>query len=496
MAKRFFAITLALILIAATFSACSSSSTEPEETTAAPTQQSEVIAEDNNTFKLSYTQADSLNPFDAVTQNNQVLDKLVFESLFNLDDNFKSSLNIASSYNYSDSTTLNVVITSGLTFSNGSVITADDIERSFDNAKKSEYWGNTLSGIKSCRADSSNSVVFDLEYPNAYAQNLLTFPIVCNDEDSNGYPIGSGRYYFDNENGDLVLKANKSNGFSPKITTIHLENITSLDSIDNAVNIGNISFAFRDLSNYSSKKISANKKLVNMNNLVYIGLNTKNGITANPYIRKAISLAVDRSVLVKSGYGNFAQPATSVFNPQFELSQTKLFEKEADVNAAKQAISQSGESNKSLNLLVNNNNSDRVACAKLVAQQLENAGFTVTISSVTFEEYEGYVSNENFDLYIGETKIPADMNLNSFFKDGGSTRFGISPNGDVAKVYSDYQNGDCELGTFLLEFSNEMPYVPLLYRKGMVCFSKAMNGDVQSTNFDYFGNIENWYFTT
>lgn len=211
-------------------------------------------------------------------------------------------------------------------------------------------------------------------------------------------------------------------------------------------------------------------------------------------MRKAISLAVDREVLVKSAYGNFAQSASSVFNPQFELSEAKLFEKQADVNAAKQAIAQSGISDLSLNLLVNNNNTDRLSCAKLVKQQLENAGFSVNIVEAGFDEYTRYVENENFNLYIGEIKLTNDMNLNAFFTNAGTAKYGIDIDGDTSNAYYNYLNGDAELGSFLLAFSNEMPYVPLVYRKGMVCFSKAMSGDVQSTVTDNFGNIENWYF--
>lgn len=494
--KKAVAIFLSLTIITTIFTACSAKNPEPETTTVQVVNENSInITEDNTTFKLSYTQSDSLNPFNAKTLNNQILSQLVFESLFTLDENYKSGLNIASSYSYSDSKTLNITITNGIKFTNGRTITADDIERSFYNAKNSEYWGNTLSGIKSCNAESSSTLSFKLEYANPYAHNLLTFPIVAESESQSGFPVGSGRYYYDYENNDVVLKANKDKaGFAPKLTTIHLENITSLDSIDNAVNIGNISFAFRDLSKNSSKKISASKKLVNMNNLVYIGTNNKSGITSNAYIRKAISLAVDREVLVKSAYGNFAQSATSVFNPQFELSETKLFEKQADVNSAKQAIAQSGVSNLSLNLLVNNNNTDRIACAKLVKQQLENAGFSVNIVSVGFDEYSRYVENENFNLYIGEIKLTNDMNLNAFFTNSGASKYGIDINGTTSYAYYDYINGDAELGSFLLAFSSEMPYVPLVYRKGMVCFSKAMSGDVQSTVSDSFGNIENWYF--
>lgn len=498
MIKKSILIILSAAIILSAFTACAAKNPIPEETTVKTAEESTtIIPNDDTTFKLSYTQSDSLNPYESTTQNNQILSQLVFEGLFSLDENFKSALNIAASYNYTDSETLKISIVNGIGFSDGKSITADDIEHSFYSAKKSELWANTLNGIKSCSADSDNSLIFRLEYANPYAHNLLTFPVISSDEDDNGFPVGSGRYYYDYENGEAVLKANtKKAGFSPKITTIHLENITSADSIDNAVNIGNISFAFRDLSQNTSKKISAGKKLVNMNNLVYIGINNKSGITANAYIRKAISLAVNRETLVKSAYGNFAQTANSVFNPQFELSQTRLFEKNADENAAKQAILQSGISDLSLTLLVNKDNADRTACARLIKQQLENVGFSVNLAETDFEEYENYITNESFNLYIGETKITNDMNLNTFFRRDGAACFGIDTDSETAQAYQSYSAGDAELGSFLLSFSNEMPYIPLVYRKGMVCFSKAMSGDVQSTVTNCFANMENWYFSS
>ncbi|MDE7124753.1 MAG: ABC transporter substrate-binding protein, partial [Eubacterium sp.] len=469
---------------------------EPETTTAPPLQQKNFIPTDDTTFKLSYTQSDSLNPYECITQNNQLLAQLVFESLFNLDENYKSSLNLASSYRYTNSKTLEVTIPDGLTFSDGSALTADDITYSFRKAAKSSYWGNSLNGISSCNAASATVIEFHLRYPNSYAQNLLIFPIMSTSNDENGYPVGNGRYYFAKENGETVLKANVSDDFNPHLTAIHLENITSYESIDNAVNIGNISFAFRDLSRDSARKISSNKKMVNMNNLVYIGINNSSGITANSYIRKAISLAVTREALVKSAYSNFAHEATTVFNPDFELSATQIFDTSADTNAAKQAIAQSGISNLSISLLVNNSNADRATCAKLIKQQLEAVGFQVNlVTAGTYEDYEKRITEEQFDLYVGETKVSPDMSLQTFFSSDGSTHYGIKiEECNSAAEYNKYINGETELGAFLLAFSDEMPYIPLLYRKGMICFSKAMNGDMQGTYTNCFANIENWYF--
>ena len=132
----------------------------------------------------------------------------------------------------------------------------------------------------------------------------------------------------------------------------------------------------------------------------------------------------------------------------------------------------------------------------MIKQQLEAVGFSVSVTTVdSFEKYEERIKNENFDLYLGETKITPDMSLNTFFSLSGATNYGIDAEKcKSAEDYEKYINGEAELGTFLFTFSDEMPYIPLLYRKGMICYSKAMNGDMQGTYNDCFANIENWYF--
>ena len=183
--------------------------------------------------------------------------------------------------------------------------------------------------------------------------------------------------------------------------------------------------------------------MVNMNNLVYIGINNNSGITANSYIRKAISLAVNREALVKSAYGNFAHEATTVFNPDFELSETQIFDTSTDANAAKQAIAQSGVSDLSISLLVNNSNSDRATCAKLIKQQLETVGFQVNlVTASTYEDYEKRITDEQFDIYVGETKVTPDMSLQTFFSSDGSTHYGINTEEcNSASEYGKYING-------------------------------------------------------
>ena len=497
MIKKYLSLFLLVVVLVCSFTACSNSSSDQEEHKLVVQTTTELVT-DTSGFKLSYTQSDSLNPFESDTLNNQIVQSLVFESLFVLDEGYETQPMLATSYNYPDNQTLCVTISNGNKFSDGSSIDADNIVYSFNQAKDSPHYKNSLKAISGAKAVSSNTIEFYLAYPNPNAHKLLTFAIAKSKKDKKGYPIGSGRYKFGDGDGMVFLEVNDyKTDFTPHFTKIQLVNITSAQSIENAINIGNISFAFRDLSEGSSAKMQCNKKAVNLNNLVYIGINSFLGITKDENIRRAISLAIDRDALVKSAYQGYAKSATSVFTSASVIGkQTAVFDKTSDTAAAKQEISQSGYKGKELSIdILINDNPNRVAAARLIKQQLEAVGFKVSINKESNKAYKSKIKNKAFDLYIGETKIPDDMNLNSFFTSDGATHYGIKlDSGKVAKAYKGYLNSENEIGSFILSFSQEMPFVPLLYRQGMICYSKSMHGDMQGYAGNYFSNIQDWYY--
>lgn len=494
MTKKALALLLSVVMLVAGLSACAS---KRQPTPEIVTQKVTKVVADTNSFKLSYSQSDSLNPFKSDTLNNQVIEDLVFEPLFRLDENFDVQPEIATSYSYIDSTTLKVTIISGLKFSDGSSLNASDVVDSFEKAKSSPHWKNALEAISSASVNTDSSIIFNLKYANPYAHRLLTF-FVAKTNDDEKYPIGSGRYIFADGNGGvkLILNENYKEEFNPRFTSISLVNVPATDSINNALNIGNISFAFRDLSNEDVARLKLSKKAVNLNNMVYIGLNSNYGVTYNKYIRQAISLAIDRTTIAKSSYQGFAKEATSIYNPNTKLGmQTKIFSATADQAAAKQAIIKSGYSLDRLkvSLLVKESNANMVAAAKVVAQSLEAVGFEVNLKIYNNSQYKDGLKYSSYNIYMGETKLPDDMRLNSFLKKG-ATSYGIDQESETVKTYKSYLNGDSAIGDFTLKFSDEMPFIPVVYRQGIICYSKAMHGDVQGHYGDYFSNIEDWYY--
>ena len=497
MIKKYLLVFLSLILIIASLTACSSKDSDNKAHNII-TQAISDIVEDTSGFKLSYTQSDSLNPFQSDTLNNQIVQSLVFESLFILDESYEPQPMLASSYAYTDKKTLNVTIASGNRFSNNDEITAQSVVSSFNQAKDSPHWQGSLKAIASASTLSETVIEFKLSYPNPNAHKLLTFAIASEKTDKKGYPIGSGRYKFGEGNGMVFLEVNKKKkDFAPRFTKIPLINIASEDSIENAINIGNISYTFRDLSSGKNVKIQSNKKAVNLNNLVYIGINSTAGITQSDSIRKAISLAADRDAIVKSAYQGYAKSAVSVFNSASAIGkQTAVFSKTSDPSAARQAIEQSGVDAKDLKIdILTNQNPSRVAVARMLKQELEAVGFKVTVNEEKNKTYRQKVKYKSFNIYIGETKIPNDMNLSSFFTYGGATSYGINlDKSKTAKAYKGYLNSKNEIGSFVLSFTQEMPFIPLVYRQGMICYSKSLHGDMQGYADNYFSNIQDWYY--
>ena len=150
MMKKPLAVILAAVLITLVLTSCKAK-TEPGAvvTTAAPVSETTTVKPgiDISSFKLSYSKSDSLNPFKSETLNNQVVQNLVFESLFTLDESYEAQLQLAESYEYTDSETLLVNLRQDIRFSNGNKMRSDNIVYSFNQAKDSPHWKNTLSAF-------------------------------------------------------------------------------------------------------------------------------------------------------------------------------------------------------------------------------------------------------------------------------------------------------------------------------------------------------------
>lgn len=128
---------------------------EPEETYDTLSQyyqQSDSTKQDTRltTFGLPYLQGETWDPITCADGAQQTLGALLYESLYTLGTDFLPQPCLAESASYdAESYALTVTVRSGITFSDGSALTAWDVVAALRRAKESVRYGQRLAEMDS-----------------------------------------------------------------------------------------------------------------------------------------------------------------------------------------------------------------------------------------------------------------------------------------------------------------------------------------------------------
>ncbi len=462
----------------------------------------------NTVISIAYNNTDSFNPFIAETALNRNVASLVFDSLFYIDNDYSLQNNLAASYELKGKTC--TVTLKSATFSDGSSLTADDIVYSFNAAKKSGgRYKAQLTSMVSASADG-NSVVFTCSKNDPYMMNLLTFPIIkkdsdrLTDEDKVALPpIGCGRYTLSDDKSTLT--ANKKwHGGALSVQTVRLINAPDEESLSHAVEIGAIDIYYTDLSNGTILRMSGSRQNINLNNLVYIGINHSSKMMQKSNMRQAISAALDRSKICESAFFTNAVAATGIFNPSWEPTKSiQSIQTSANSEIAIENLEQIGYNKKdnedyfenangdniTVRLLVNEENKFRVGLADMVVSQLKSVGIKVVVEKVSYNKYLTRLKSGSFDLYIGEVNILDNMDMTELLCAGGKAAYGIKKNDETNKttqnMIKSFYNGKATVADIAAYAISEMPIIPICYRTGVLLCCDDIKTNVQS----YSGNI-------
>ena len=497
--KKFICILLAAALPAMIFAGCSGKDIEhptPGVDVSVPVEPStnedgSIVAD----ARLVYEKNDSLNPYEAVSSVNIRLLSLVYDGLFSLDSAY--NLNGAVAKGCAGGTgTVNVMLDTSAKFSDGTLVTPQDIVYSYELAKESDTYGERLKHFTSVSTPNSTNMIFTLDEPDIYAQNCLTFPIIKEGSDE-ARPTGTGRYVFKEDAGRLLLEVNPNrSGFSPSIACFELTEIKDSSVTNSSLEIGSTCFSFDELADGSYTRVNAKTQNVLMNNLVYLGVNGSNEYLADPLIRRAVSSALDRNEIVTSAFQGHAKAAVSPFNPDWYVIAGTDGSPTVENSDVRSLLDESGNDPGRLpfSLVVNGENGFKLDAAKQIKTMLGRAGLAVTIYALPKEDYYTAVRNGDFDMYIGEIKLTDNMNLYPLFR-GGRCSYGVTSAMQEQSFarYVQMLSGECELMDFINVFSSELPFIPLCYRSGLALYTNSIDfGDSSCCICDVFGNVDRW----
>ena len=484
-----------------------------------------------DTLSLLYSASDSLNPYKAETKLNRQIASLMFDPLVRLDSTFQPQYILAESIELNGKEC--ILTLKNAVFSDGSPVTADDVVYSVKLAKESDLiYKEQLATVSSCTADGTDKIKFTLTKADPYFANLCDFPIIKSGSDDRKDenkislpPIGSGRFVFDVDTKTLKANASCVTGVSA-VSTINLMNAPDSEVIKYNLEAGNVDIYYTDLADASIPPMSGTAVKVELNNLVYLGLNLSNKYLSKPEVRYALAAAIDRTAVCNDAYYSYAGPAKGLFNSVWSdagnlqnLSSTSNLENvvanlsEIGYNNKNQEgyFTDSGGKPLNFKLITYSGNERRLKASKLIAEQLEAAGFSIKTVSLEWDEYVAALSSGDFDIYIAEVKLMNNMDVTELVTSEGSLSYGIpalkpsvsestkpestdSEESDSASddstggtenavtsyvplldaAVSGFYNEQLSLVDIINAFNAEMPIIPICHRCGLTVCSPAL----------------------
>ena len=84
------------------------------------------------------------------------------------------------------------------------------------------------------------------------------------------------------------------------------------------------------------------------------------------------------------------------------------------------------------------------------------------------------------------------MSLSSFFTEEQGLSYGIDASSSAATAYYDFKEGKIDITTFVKVFEENMPFLPICYKKGVAYYSRELKYEGTVSENDIFSNIYSW----
>lgn len=382
-------------------------------------------------FSLPYHRDHTLDPVTCGEGIQETAASLLYEPLFVLDGSFQPEAVLCESFGW-DSTGLVCTLTlrEGVTFSDGSLLTARDAAETLQRAKESERYAYRLRNMVSAAANRAGQVVITLSAPNRGLPALLDIPVVKRTTAGQPVPVGTGPYRLVNDGGGAYLQA-REDWWQQK--SLPAETIPLVDAKDRDTAL--YLFSARrvellpvdpteDPSLVTGKAQSTSQPT---SVLQFIGFNTAEGrLFSSAALRAAFSRGIDRETLVHAQLVQLALAAqfpVSPLSPLYPDSLETAYSEEAVLEALKEAGQDTGEE-RELTLLVSAGDAFRAASARFIADHLSLLDWKIRVTALPWEEYLAALEAGEFDLYFGEVRLTADWDLTDLVGTGGALNYG------------------------------------------------------------------------
>ena len=368
----------------------------------------------------------SLNPYQCTDYTNRALFALIYQGLFTVSREYEVYPVLCKSYNVSaDMKTWTFQIADAL-FSDGTAVTAEDVRASLQASVGSPWYASRLQHVLSI-STLADSVVLQLDTACENLPILLDIPIVKASQTGAAQPLGTGPYLLDGS--QLRRQAGWWCDASLPVSaqTIPLSVAESPATVRDQFELSQIGLVCTDPGSLDYVDFRCDYELWDSENglFVYLICNEKSKLLENESIRTALTHAIDRDALTKDYYRGFARSALLPASPWSPYYDTKLAEDFGyDPQKLTDAVTAAQLEETDLVLMVSTADLSRRQAAQAIAKMLTACGLTTTVKLVTPEKLDEELRWGEYDLYLGQTRLSANMDLSAFFSENGTLSYG------------------------------------------------------------------------
>lgn len=353
----------------------------------------------------------------------------VNEALIQADINSEYVADLATDWEVSDDAlTYTFNLREGVTFSDGTPFTAEDVVFTYEEVQKNQANNENvdLTKLKSVEADGDYRVVFTLnECYSPFLDTVAMLQIVPSDsynsETFDTAPIGTGAYkvaQYDT-NQQIILQINESYwGGTPDIEQVNIISMDQDTAYSNAVSgqldvvmVGSTyinetidsmtlhKLETMDVRNVSLPTLTEQVMKDSQGNEYNVG----NNVTSDIAVRKALSIGINRQEIIDNAFNGEGKPAVNFTDnlpwastDDYEDNQVdeaqKILEDAGWTDADGDGIREKGDLKCSFDLIAPGNDEDRYKLATALAENAKNLGIEINVRN---ESWDVAVVEEN-----------------------------------------------------------------------------------------------------
>ena len=452
--------------------------------------------QDLQPLTMTYYPNRSLNPYECSDFTNRTLFSLMYQGLFAVNRDYEVVPILCDRYQVSeDMKTYTIYIDEDARFSDGSSLTLYDVLASYEAAQESDYYKGRFTHVEDISI-TGKGIAFELKVPMEDLTLLLDIPIVKDGQTDANQPLGTGAY---------VLNGSITGGYLTRV-----EDWWCQDKADLSVAAASIElitaespaqirdqFQFFDLDLVCTNPCSdlyadyrCDFELWDCENgeILYLACNVANrDIFAGDALRSVLTYGIDRDTLTEKYYQGFARAVTlpaSTYFPEYSTGLASKYEYDPDkFTEALQSISLPREK---LQLLVNSDDTLRLQVAREIAATLTALGLPTVTQEVDTGEYGERVRSGSYDMYLGCTRLSANMDLSAFFAPGGALSYNGISDENLYDLCLDALENHGNYYTLYQKVAQDGRIVPLIFCSYAVYATRGQLSDLQPARDNVF----------